>query len=527
MQVFLNGNLYPQSTNRVELELARRGLVRILALRNGVWAGFATAISLFVLYLSVVPIHLTWANSGEDGGDLLAAMMLGGIPHPTGYPTYILLGALAQVLPFGSPYLKGVLVSIIPTALAGGLLAMWVNSRIFEGGWRGSAAGIISGLVWGTGPLVWGQAVIVEVYGLNSFFIVMGLWWVTVLLQDKGTPFLLLLILALLFGVGLGNHITLVLLLPLIVLGFIHSWKEGSSSKHIGLQILAMALGLLVYLYLPIRARGYPAVNWGNPQTLDGFIWEVTGKPYQGLLVEGFGSDVSSWIGSWAQSLIHQFGLPLLMIGLVGVIVLFRRQKWASLILFYLFLVYSLFSIGYRAEDSGVYIIPALIYPSVGIGCLAFVIPRYPDFHWHRLDIAIACAIFLIILIRIPSIRSSIDPRKDTRAEAFMAAVMPGLPQGAIVLTQYDRDSFALGFMHSVMGARSDTVLIVEPLTQFTWYQETLVHTEPGLDYPLQVQGGNFDWIDQTLLRNSSRPVCRTVEDDQDLMTGLEVKCNR
>ena len=47
-----------------------------------------------------------------------------------------------------------------------------------------------------------------------------------------------------------------------------------------------MAVGLSVYLTLPLRALFHPPVNWGNPVTLDGFFWLVSGKLYQGLLLD-------------------------------------------------------------------------------------------------------------------------------------------------------------------------------------------------------------------------------------------------
>ena len=59
------------------------------------------------LYLLSASTRLTWANYGNDGGDFLAAILTGGIPHPTGYPSYMLLGILFQQIPIGDPYFRG------------------------------------------------------------------------------------------------------------------------------------------------------------------------------------------------------------------------------------------------------------------------------------------------------------------------------------------------------------------------------------------------------------------------------------
>ena len=59
-------------------------------------------LSLLAVYGLTLAPGLTWANSGADGGDLIAAAATGGVPHPTGYPVYLLL-AVFQFLPIGSP----------------------------------------------------------------------------------------------------------------------------------------------------------------------------------------------------------------------------------------------------------------------------------------------------------------------------------------------------------------------------------------------------------------------------------------
>jgi hypothetical protein len=73
----------------------------IQALRNRLPRLFLMC-SLLAIYSSTLAPGLTWANSGSDGGDLIAAAATGGVPHPTGYPLYLLLARLFQILPVGS-----------------------------------------------------------------------------------------------------------------------------------------------------------------------------------------------------------------------------------------------------------------------------------------------------------------------------------------------------------------------------------------------------------------------------------------
>jgi len=217
--------------------------------------------SIFILLLLVglygftASTRLTWSNNGNDGGDFIAAILTGGIPHPTGYPTYMILGRFFQWIPVGDAYERVVLLSFLPAAFAAGLFAFWVNS--FRPGMR--LPGLISGLVWGLSPLLWSQAVIVEVYGLQSLFTVLALWWVTFLFRPDQNHPRLLVFLAFIFGVGLGNHITIMFFLPACIIGLIYWARKTRHFKFVLFQIGAILLSGLVYLYLPIQAGGFPA----------------------------------------------------------------------------------------------------------------------------------------------------------------------------------------------------------------------------------------------------------------------------
>ena len=73
---------------------------------------------LLVIYIRTLAPGLTWANGGSDGGDLIAAAATRGIPHPTGYPLYLLLARLFQLLPVGSLAYRTNLMSAVFTTAA-------------------------------------------------------------------------------------------------------------------------------------------------------------------------------------------------------------------------------------------------------------------------------------------------------------------------------------------------------------------------------------------------------------------------
>ena len=77
--------------------------------------------------------------AGGDAGELAAAAVLGGVPHPPGYPTFAMLGRLIEyMLPLGgSPARKLNLLSCLCGAGAAALLHWSIIRRT---GFAGSAS---------------------------------------------------------------------------------------------------------------------------------------------------------------------------------------------------------------------------------------------------------------------------------------------------------------------------------------------------------------------------------------------------
>src|SRR5438093_1627433 len=64
------------------------------SVRGAAWVAALAALWAYALTLSPT---VAWVNLGEDSGDLLVASATLGIPHPTGYPLFVLLGRVASL----------------------------------------------------------------------------------------------------------------------------------------------------------------------------------------------------------------------------------------------------------------------------------------------------------------------------------------------------------------------------------------------------------------------------------------------
>jgi hypothetical protein len=465
------------------------------------------------LYLSILPDRLTNPKLGLDAGDFLSAILTGGIPHPTGYPTYMIFGRLFQLIPFGTPVWKAGLFSALCMAAASGMIAAWAGLFWAQAFSHSGAvvAGIVSGLAFGTAPLVFSHAVIVEVQGLQMLLVVSTLGWLVLHLLPTRivAPRWVAYLLAGVIGIGFGNHITLVLLLPLFMPVIWRALRDPAARKPVLIQLGLIGSGLWIYLYLPLAARQFPAINWGNPQTVEGFWWMISGAPYQGFLTNPSLILIGDRVRSLMTIALEQFGWVGLGMGILGAIQFPSGERRVAWIFVYILSVYSAFSVLYASDDSIAYLLPAILVYAlwIGAGVIAVWDRRWRMLPWGWILILGVCASFLL---RIPAVQAQVDSRGETQAADFAERLMTEAPQNALIITSATEDTFPVWYYHFGLGNRPDLRVIVLSLTQFTWYQQVLVRTYPDLAYPPldAIDPNDVDWGEQIQVLNPERAVC-------------------
>src|SRR6266508_3713955 len=126
-------------------------------------------------YLHTLAPTISWRNDGSDSGDLASAVATLGIPHPPGYPTYVLLGHAWAALPLGGDLAYRLnLFSAVGAALGAALTAVTVlriGREIGLVGWMLSAGAVFGGMSLALAPLTWSQATIAEVYAPGLVFL--------------------------------------------------------------------------------------------------------------------------------------------------------------------------------------------------------------------------------------------------------------------------------------------------------------------------------------------------------------------
>ncbi len=464
------------------------------------------AVALIVYLLTLAP-GLTWANNGADGGDLITAAAIGGVAHPSGYPTYLLLARLFLAVPAGALAWRANLLSALCAALAAALVTRLVSQVSAAPRRFALAGGCIAGLAFAVSPVLWSQAVIAEVYTLHVLF--MGLILFSLPLgrpaqASQARPWQDYLAGAV-FGLALGNHLTTILILPPWLLFSARAggrWQPHSLLRRLG----ALAAGLLVYIDLPLSASRHPAVNWGLPVNWAGFWWVVSGAPYRALafgLPSGF---VLKRVEGWAGLTIAQFGLVGMVVAFYGLFFGQANHARVKIITVWVIAVFSIFAIGYNTADSYAYLLPAFMAMAVwlGLGC-ASALASLENYRVRRPARLVLMA-GLVATLGYGAARQwpLVDASRDLAAQAFGTALMRQAPPNSLIFTHADKDTFAAWYYHLALGQRPDVTVIVEPLLEFDWYRINLSASEPRLVVPAQPEP---TWR-QAILAANAGPVC-------------------
>ncbi len=324
-------------------------------------AGFVIAVALTLL---VYVLNLSPYVGRADTFEFQVTALRLGIAHPTGYPLYVLLGKLFTLLPFGTLAWKVNLTAAVCAAAAVGIVYLLIH-RLTQ---RPDIA-VLAALALAWSSTVWSQAIVAEVYALNLLFVAGALWFALDILEGRSMPRTLWGT-ALLMGLSLTNHITMVMLIPALGLAYLLHWPRLRLSdwlKAVGL----FALGLAVYAYIPLR---WPALHDGQWMNIAEFLAYITGRQFGGALQLGLLRDPTRYAVLW-RLLREPFGVVGLALAAAGWLYLAVKQWRIALVSLAAFLPYCFYGLVYVVPDLDVFLIPAhlllALWIGVGVGQMA------------------------------------------------------------------------------------------------------------------------------------------------------------
>jgi len=222
----------------------------------------------------------------------------------------------------------------------------------------------------------------------------------------------------------------------------------------------AFVVGLVPYLYLPLRALAGPADVYGTFLTWDGFFAHVSGQQFRGAMHFLSVESVPAALGAMPQivdQLVSLSNVVFVGVGLAGVALLLVRDHWFGLLVVALGAVNVYFYANYMG-DLYHYLLTTWLILAVGLGYAAELAVRRLTGRLGSPAGALAYAVVPLAIVLAVTNWSTHDQSANHDGERFMAEVFDALPQGAVLVTYWDALT-PLSYEHCVEGVRPDLSL--------------------------------------------------------------------
>ena len=484
---------------------------------------------IFALYAATVaPTTAFW-----DTSEYIATGHMLGIPHPPGNPLFVVLARAWDILlaPLGlSTAVRINLFSAGVSAAAHGFWFLVVHHilRFFSSDRRFRLVGACAAvLISATAFTVWNQSNVNEKVYTVSLLTIALLTWLTFRWQEnlgKGREDNLLVLMAFIMALSVGNHLMALLVLPSLFL-FVLAVRARAllNPRLYATSLAAVLLGLSIHLFLPIRSGLDPVINEGQP-TCEGVSEALVSiatygnagceelssalkreqyakpplVPRQAPLFAQYGNWMQYFDWQWARGVAFAddrfppslllFTLLFLALGALGLREHYRRDRASWLYLASLFgilsvgLVYYLNSkLRYSFPDQGIekevrerdyfFIVGFSVWGLIsGIGLAGL---------WKSLSrnlgsLKMASPVLLLALVPLFLNLQRASRSGDYSARDWAYNLLMSVEPYALIFTNGDNDTFPLWYLQEVEGIRRDVVVAVTSYLNTDWYVKQL-----------------------------------------------------
>jgi hypothetical protein len=425
---------------------------------------FVASLTLYVLTLapSVMP--------GDYAEFQMSAAILG-VPHPTGYPLYILLGKLFTLLPFGDVAYRVNLSSAVYMAGAVAMLyalGLRVLSLLRMERWWPAAA--VGASLFAVAPTVWSMSLVARSYALNALLVASVLYALIQWRTGGRTGWFYLA--AFLIGLSMVHHGTTYLLLPAYGLYFllveVERWRRGDRRPWLrhALGVGALLLGYSPMLFLVYRFVWGAPYYWGNPVTWRDFFSLITGGPFHNQVLAYGWSEQGERIAFGIGELAGQYTAVGIALGLVGLLVVWTLRRGEGMLLTLMMLGNFLFAMNYSLVGY-LYFIPTFLLwgllVSVGVGWVSGALSRWArdraPFAVRAASVALGGAMLLVVLAGFVATRyAGVDQSGQTVTRDRALALLQEAPERASFYMDWEAVS-VIRYYRLVYGMRTDTAL--------------------------------------------------------------------
>lgn len=314
------------------------------------WSALAFVVPLALFVATCAPSVLP-----GDSAEFQFVVPTLGIPHPTGYPLYLLLGRLFVLLPVGSIAYRLNLFSAV--AAAGATWAIYRAARAID---LGRAAALIGAALLAVSETFWNQATIAEKYALNAFFVALTLWLGLEWRKRRSRRWLEAWIVC--CGLSLTHHRTMIVLVPACLLLIWLTDRTVLRPKSVLRLLPVFLIPLFLYFLLPLFSSFNPPYAYVRIDSVKAFFDLVFARTYQSGLFRGGWAALPGRAAEFGTLLWRQFGPIGLLMAVIGWIALWIKKRPLAWVLLAGIAAEVIFALNYYVPNTHVYYLPAYVW---------------------------------------------------------------------------------------------------------------------------------------------------------------------
>jgi len=468
-----------------------------------------SAFTILLLYLSIVRIIRTWRGKEETVGDMITVYGSAAVGALSlAFSTSFWFNAVEAEVYAGSLFF---------TALAYYLALVWMDYSDVPRGNRillflfyvlGLSSGIhllnvltliaITYLVaYKTRPITFGNFIVIGIIGSLILFTI---YPVTI----QGLPLLIK-------KTNVWSVVVLLVVLSWLSIYFIRRDKRFPAFS--ALALLLVIIGYSTYMFVLIRSGLDPFLDENDPETWSGLLAYLNREQYgsESLFATMFERKAPFWSYQINKMYVRYFNwqfvatqtknfyaIPLLL-GLLGAVHHFYKEKKGALAISFLFFMTGLAIILYVNQDDPQprerdYSYVGSFYAFaiwIGIGVTTIIELVHDSFRKIKLNV-LASTVTLICILIVPAQLWFKNYQEHDRSGNYVAwdysyNLLESCEPNAILYTNGDNDTFPLWYLQVVEGVRTDVRVANLSLLNTGWFIQQIRDKEPKVPMPASV----------------------------------------
>ncbi|MGH7542145.1 MAG: glycosyltransferase family 117 protein, partial [Gemmatimonadota bacterium] len=236
------------------------------------WATLSGVLVWALYVFTLAPTTGFW-----DTSEYIATAHILGLPHPPGNPFFVVFGRVWELLLGWTGLTVAKRINLLSATMSAGAAVFWflaltrIGARFWEDRRHVVVSALVAVLVGGTAFTVWAQSNLNEKVYTVSLFVVALVSYLAMVWEDEADTTRgdrLLLLMALLLGLGAANHTMSLLPLPALGLFMLwHRWRAVLRPGLLGAAALLFGIGFTVQtVFVPIRSADEPVIDEADPE---------------------------------------------------------------------------------------------------------------------------------------------------------------------------------------------------------------------------------------------------------------------